>query len=75
MSSRQYGAASGSTLHQRGGGAEYDFLVFEARLSRLDELCDGSPAVAGYPDPATLHAVVQLPAPAVLLQEGVERGE
>jgi len=36
---------------------------------------DVRPAVTRHPDAATVHAAVQLAAPAVLLHEGAERGE
>jgi hypothetical protein len=36
---------------------------------------DAGAAVAPHPDPLSLDARVELPAPAVLLQEGVQRGQ
>jgi hypothetical protein len=41
----------------------------------VEPVRDPGAAVARHPDPLALDATVQLPAPAVLLQEGVERGE
>jgi len=36
---------------------------------------DTRPAVTRHPDAATLHTAVQITAAAVLLQEGIKRGE
>ena len=43
--------------------------------SNLDRMRDAGPAVAVHPDHVTVGAGVQIIAAAVLLQEGVERGE
>jgi hypothetical protein len=56
-----------------GRGTDSVYRIRASRLGGLDRVHDVGSTVAGHPDPATLHAAVQVATTSVLLEERVDR--